>query len=138
MNTNVLYTLCSFICKYTCTGIVLKQINTLIETWLILTKCYGTFFPTTKIIIIWNILNPRMSNDVIQAVNPVAAGKCRGRQQTLGEGPHRGSKAVCLLMHGDASFTGQGKMRMWSWNYNSCKVGLFIIAILKCLHREKN
>uniref|UniRef100_H2Y7C1 2-oxoadipate dehydrogenase complex component E1 n=1 Tax=Ciona savignyi TaxID=51511 RepID=H2Y7C1_CIOSA len=50
----------------------------------------------------------------LEAQVPVAIGKCRGRQQTLRDGDYsdgeatRGSKATCLLLHGDASFTGQG------------------------------
>ncbi|XP_078489091.1 2-oxoadipate dehydrogenase complex component E1-like [Ciona intestinalis] len=50
----------------------------------------------------------------LEAENTVAQGRCRGRQQTIKDGDYssedttRGSKATCLLLHGDASFTGQG------------------------------
>ena len=38
----------------------------------------------------------------------MAMGKCRARQETLGEGEERGKTTSCLLLHGDASFAGQG------------------------------
>ncbi|XP_055449795.1 2-oxoadipate dehydrogenase complex component E1 [Psammomys obesus] len=51
----------------------------------------------------------------LEAVNPVAVGKTRGRQQSLEDGdysPHSsaqpGDKVICLQVHGDASFCGQG------------------------------
>ncbi|KAL1784790.1 putative 2-oxoglutarate dehydrogenase E1 component DHKTD1, mitochondrial [Sigmodon hispidus] len=51
----------------------------------------------------------------LEAVNPVAVGKTRGRQQTRGDGdysPHSsaqpGDRVICLQVHGDASFCGQG------------------------------
>jgi 2-oxoglutarate dehydrogenase E1 component len=39
----------------------------------------------------------------LEAVNPVAMGKVRGRLDDLGTG-----KALCVLIHGDAAFAGQG------------------------------
>lgn len=49
-----------------------------------------------------------------QAVNPVAAGKTRGRQQTLADGDFSvdenarvGDKALCIQVHGDAAFSAQ-------------------------------
>nr|CAB3237826.1 probable 2-oxoglutarate dehydrogenase E1 component DHKTD1, mitochondrial [Phallusia mammillata] len=51
----------------------------------------------------------------LEAQNAVVAGKCRGRQQTLGDGDFstesdtkRGEKVVCFTIHGDAAFAGQG------------------------------
>ncbi|KAM3926433.1 2-oxoadipate dehydrogenase complex component E1 isoform 2-T2 [Leptodactylus fuscus] len=51
----------------------------------------------------------------LEAINPVAVGKTRGRQQSLSEGDYSqdssaqpGDKVVCLQVHGDASFSGQG------------------------------
>ncbi|XP_048586334.1 2-oxoadipate dehydrogenase complex component E1 isoform X2 [Nematostella vectensis] len=52
----------------------------------------------------------------LEACNPVVAGKARGRQMTLKEGDYSiddkdariGDKVTCLLVHGDASFAGQG------------------------------
>lgn len=48
----------------------------------------------------------------LEANNPVAVGKARGRQQTLRSGPYWAKtsaedKVLCLQLHGDASFTGQ-------------------------------
>ena len=37
-------------------------------------------------------------------------GKCRARQDTLGEVDERGDTTACLLLHGDASFAGQGSL----------------------------
>lgn len=49
-------------------------------------------------------------------MNPVAVGKTRGRQQTLGEGDFSteedgrvGDKALCIQVHGDAAFSAQVK-----------------------------
>uniref|UniRef100_A0A8C5PJY7 2-oxoadipate dehydrogenase complex component E1 n=1 Tax=Leptobrachium leishanense TaxID=445787 RepID=A0A8C5PJY7_9ANUR len=51
----------------------------------------------------------------LEAINPVAVGKTRARQQSLSEGDYStessaqpGDKVVCLQVHGDASFSGQG------------------------------
>ncbi|KAG9489910.1 hypothetical protein GDO78_005691 [Eleutherodactylus coqui] len=51
----------------------------------------------------------------LEAINPVAVGKTRARQQSLLEGDYSsdssaqpGDKVVCLQVHGDASFSGQG------------------------------
>ncbi|XP_043944247.1 probable 2-oxoglutarate dehydrogenase E1 component DHKTD1, mitochondrial [Protopterus annectens] len=51
----------------------------------------------------------------LEAINPVTVGKTRGRQQSRKDGdysPHSsakpGDKVVCLQVHGDASFSGQG------------------------------
>lgn len=55
----------------------------------------------------------------LEANNPVAVGKARGRQQSLGEGDYSkvsggessaraGDRVLCLQVHGDASFIGQG------------------------------
>uniref|UniRef100_A0A8C1Y6F2 2-oxoadipate dehydrogenase complex component E1 n=1 Tax=Cyprinus carpio TaxID=7962 RepID=A0A8C1Y6F2_CYPCA len=51
----------------------------------------------------------------LEAINPVTQGKTRGRQQVQQEGdysadPHAqpGDKVICLQVHGDASFSGQG------------------------------
>ncbi|XP_074656745.1 2-oxoadipate dehydrogenase complex component E1-like isoform X2 [Tubulanus polymorphus] len=51
----------------------------------------------------------------LEANNPVAVGKTRSRQKRLHDGDynndtdvHLGDKALCLQVHGDASFTGQG------------------------------
>ncbi|KAG8576947.1 hypothetical protein GDO81_010025 [Engystomops pustulosus] len=51
----------------------------------------------------------------LEAINPVAVGKTRARQQSLCEGDYSpdssaqpGDKVVCLQVHGDASFSGQG------------------------------
>uniref|UniRef100_A0A8C0YIY3 2-oxoadipate dehydrogenase complex component E1 n=1 Tax=Cyprinus carpio carpio TaxID=630221 RepID=A0A8C0YIY3_CYPCA len=51
----------------------------------------------------------------LEAINPVTQGKTRGRQQVKQEGdystdPHAqpGDKVICLQVHGDASFSGQG------------------------------
>ncbi|KAM8974327.1 2-oxoadipate dehydrogenase complex component E1 [Pelodytes ibericus] len=51
----------------------------------------------------------------LEAINPVAVGKTRARQQSLGEGDYSadssaqpGDKVLCLQVHGDASFSGQG------------------------------
>ncbi|KAJ6666356.1 hypothetical protein lerEdw1_000629 [Lerista edwardsae] len=59
------------------------------------------------------ILLPNPSH--LEAINPVAVGKTRGRQQTLHDGDYSldasaqpGDKVICLQVHGDASFSGQG------------------------------
>ncbi|XP_019512505.1 PREDICTED: probable 2-oxoglutarate dehydrogenase E1 component DHKTD1, mitochondrial [Hipposideros armiger] len=51
----------------------------------------------------------------LEAVNPVAVGKTRGRQQSRQDGDYSpdssaqpGDKVICLQVHGDASFCGQG------------------------------
>ncbi|KAF4094906.1 hypothetical protein G5714_023984 [Onychostoma macrolepis] len=51
----------------------------------------------------------------LEAINPVTQGKTRGRQQVKQDGdystdPHSrpGDKVICLQVHGDASFSGQG------------------------------
>lgn len=51
----------------------------------------------------------------LEAVNPVAVGKTRGKQQTLQDGDYAfdsdsriGNKVMCMQVHGDAAFTGQG------------------------------
>ena len=52
----------------------------------------------------------------LEANNPVAVGKTRGRQQSLREGDYAsennegraGDRVLCLQVHGDASFIGQG------------------------------
>ncbi|OBS71972.1 hypothetical protein A6R68_13454 [Neotoma lepida] len=51
----------------------------------------------------------------LEAVNPVAVGKTRGRQQSREDGDYSlhgsaqpGDKVICLQVHGDASFCGQG------------------------------
>ncbi|GAV02522.1 hypothetical protein RvY_13077-2 [Ramazzottius varieornatus] len=49
----------------------------------------------------------------LEANNPVAVGKARGRQQSLQAGYYRrdqenDKKVLCVQIHGDASFTGQG------------------------------
>ncbi|KAK7821099.1 hypothetical protein U0070_020461 [Myodes glareolus] len=51
----------------------------------------------------------------LEAVNPVAVGKTRGRQQSRGDGDYSlhssaqpGDRVICLQVHGDASFCGQG------------------------------
>ncbi|KAM4746828.1 2-oxoadipate dehydrogenase complex component E1 [Rhinophrynus dorsalis] len=51
----------------------------------------------------------------LEAINPVAVGKTRARQQSLSDGDYStdcsaqpGDKVVCLQVHGDASFSGQG------------------------------
>lgn len=47
-----------------------------------------------------------------EAVNPVALGKTRAKQYTLlktsPEDCTLGDKVMCVQLHGDASFTGQG------------------------------
>ncbi|KAK3878448.1 hypothetical protein Pcinc_016908 [Petrolisthes cinctipes] len=54
----------------------------------------------------------------LEAVNPVACGKTRARQSSLGEGCYSsdpsarpGDKVVCLQVHGDAALSGQGVMQ---------------------------
>ncbi|XP_063304293.1 2-oxoadipate dehydrogenase complex component E1 [Pelobates fuscus] len=51
----------------------------------------------------------------LEAINPVAVGKTRARQQSLADGDYStdssaqpGDRVVCLQVHGDASFSGQG------------------------------
>ncbi|MEE6481580.1 hypothetical protein FKM82_012909 [Ascaphus truei] len=51
----------------------------------------------------------------LEAINPVAVGKTRARQQSLSEGDYSkdssaqpGDRVICLQVHGDASFSGQG------------------------------
>ncbi|XP_010619657.1 probable 2-oxoglutarate dehydrogenase E1 component DHKTD1, mitochondrial, partial [Fukomys damarensis] len=51
----------------------------------------------------------------LEAVNPVAVGKTRGRQQARQDGDYSadgaarpGDRVLCLQVHGDASFCGQG------------------------------
>ncbi|XP_056429296.1 2-oxoadipate dehydrogenase complex component E1 [Hyla sarda] len=51
----------------------------------------------------------------LEAINPVAVGKTRARQQSLSDGDYSsdnsaqpGDKVICLQVHGDASFSGQG------------------------------
>ncbi|XP_067155622.1 2-oxoadipate dehydrogenase complex component E1 [Apteryx mantelli] len=51
----------------------------------------------------------------LEAINPVAVGKTRGRQQTLLDGDYSpessaqpGDSVICLQVHGDAAFSGQG------------------------------
>ncbi|XP_036432329.1 LOW QUALITY PROTEIN: probable 2-oxoglutarate dehydrogenase E1 component DHKTD1, mitochondrial [Colossoma macropomum] len=51
----------------------------------------------------------------LEAINPVTQGKARGRQQVKQEGDYSndsqawpGDKVICLQVHGDASFSGQG------------------------------
>ncbi|XP_075998317.1 2-oxoadipate dehydrogenase complex component E1 [Genypterus blacodes] len=51
----------------------------------------------------------------LEAINPVAQGKARARQQLRQEGDYSpaddaqpGDQVVCLQVHGDAAFTGQG------------------------------
>uniref|UniRef100_A0A8C2SYS4 2-oxoadipate dehydrogenase complex component E1 n=1 Tax=Coturnix japonica TaxID=93934 RepID=A0A8C2SYS4_COTJA len=50
-----------------------------------------------------------------EAINPVAVGKTRGRQQSLLDGDYSpessaqpGDKVICLQVHGDGAFSGQG------------------------------
>ncbi|KAK8735275.1 hypothetical protein OTU49_005597 [Cherax quadricarinatus] len=54
----------------------------------------------------------------LEAVNPVACGKTRARQKSLGEGCYSsdvsaraGDKVVCIQVHGDAALAGQGVMQ---------------------------
>ncbi|UFS71505.1 2-oxoglutarate dehydrogenase E1 component [Geomonas sp. RF6] len=42
----------------------------------------------------------------LEAINPVVEGKCRARQERLGESG--GKRVLPLLIHGDAAFAGQG------------------------------
>jgi 2-oxoglutarate dehydrogenase E1 component len=42
----------------------------------------------------------------LEAVDPVAMGRCRAKQERLGD--RDGHRAVPILMHGDAAFAGQG------------------------------
>ncbi len=42
----------------------------------------------------------------LEAVNPVVMGKTRARQEKLGD--EKGEKVLCLILHGDAAFSGQG------------------------------
>ncbi|MBN3302804.1 DHTK1 dehydrogenase, partial [Amia calva] len=51
----------------------------------------------------------------LEAINPVTVGKTRGRQQSKEDGDYSpdssaqpGDKVICLQVHGDASFSGQG------------------------------
>ena len=51
----------------------------------------------------------------MQAVNPVIAGKTRGRQLSVRDGDYSsgadlrmGDKALCVQIHGDGAITGQG------------------------------
>ncbi|KAI5614851.1 putative 2-oxoglutarate dehydrogenase E1 component DHKTD1, mitochondrial [Silurus asotus] len=51
----------------------------------------------------------------LEAINPVTQGKTRGRQQIRKDGDYSndsharpGDKVICLQVHGDASFSGQG------------------------------
>ncbi|XP_016322301.1 probable 2-oxoglutarate dehydrogenase E1 component DHKTD1, mitochondrial [Sinocyclocheilus anshuiensis] len=51
----------------------------------------------------------------LEAINPVTQGKTRGRQQVKQDGDYStdpnarpGDKVICLQVHGDASFSGQG------------------------------
>nr|XP_006633362.2 PREDICTED: probable 2-oxoglutarate dehydrogenase E1 component DHKTD1, mitochondrial isoform X1 [Lepisosteus oculatus] len=51
----------------------------------------------------------------LEAINPVTVGKTRGRQQSKKDGDYSpdssgqpGDKVICLQVHGDASFSGQG------------------------------
>ncbi|XP_060770497.1 2-oxoadipate dehydrogenase complex component E1-like isoform X2 [Neoarius graeffei] len=51
----------------------------------------------------------------LEAINPVTQGKTRGRQQLKQDGDYSsdsharpGDKVICLQVHGDASFSGQG------------------------------
>ncbi|XP_029472672.1 probable 2-oxoglutarate dehydrogenase E1 component DHKTD1, mitochondrial [Rhinatrema bivittatum] len=51
----------------------------------------------------------------LEAINPVAVGKTRGRQQSRQDGDYSqdsaaepGDKVICVQVHGDASFSGQG------------------------------
>ena len=48
----------------------------------------------------------------LEAVSPVALGKTRAKQYSLlesyPEGCMLGDKVMCVQLHGDASFTGQG------------------------------
>ena len=43
----------------------------------------------------------------LECINPVAMGKCRAEQHYTGSGEKR-NKVVPILVHGDASFSGQG------------------------------
>uniref|UniRef100_A0ABM5GGT1 2-oxoadipate dehydrogenase complex component E1 n=2 Tax=Pogona vitticeps TaxID=103695 RepID=A0ABM5GGT1_9SAUR len=68
---------------------------------------FGSHFP------IHVILLPNPSH--LEAINPVAVGKTRGRQQSLHDGDYSlessaqpGERVICLQVHGDASFSGQG------------------------------
>ncbi|XP_045604597.1 2-oxoadipate dehydrogenase complex component E1 [Procambarus clarkii] len=54
----------------------------------------------------------------LEAVNPVACGKTRARQRSLGEGCYssdvssqHADKVVCIQVHGDAALAGQGVMQ---------------------------
>jgi 2-oxoglutarate dehydrogenase E1 component len=49
-------------------------------------------------------LTPNPSH--LEAIDPVVEGKCRARQDRLGEGGER--RVLPLLIHGDAAFAGQG------------------------------
>lgn len=51
----------------------------------------------------------------LEAVNPVAMGKARSKQQSLRDGAFNddkekqfGSDVICVILHGDAAVTGQG------------------------------
>ncbi|KAM7002631.1 2-oxoadipate dehydrogenase complex component E1 [Tautogolabrus adspersus] len=76
-----------------------------------LTSSVQLDFGATKPIHVTMLPNPSH----LEAINPVAQGKARARQQLRREGDYSpedkaqpGDQVVCLQVHGDGSFTGQG------------------------------
>ena len=59
----------------------------------------------------------------LEAVDPVAIGRTRAKQQRIGEGGRQ--KVVPILMHGDAAFAGQG---IWAETLNMAGVAGFTVG----------
>jgi 2-oxoglutarate dehydrogenase E1 component len=59
----------------------------------------------------------------LEAVDPVAIGRTRAKQQRIGEGGRQ--KVVSILMHGDAAFAGQG---IWAETLNMAGVAGFTVG----------
>ena len=66
---------------------------------------------------------------LLQAANPIALGKTRAREQSLGSGSYcsecvepsyAGEKVLCLQIHGDAAFTGQVSEAWTGWVSHEC------------------
>ena len=68
----------------------------------------------------------RVGSVCVEAINPVALGKTRAKQMRLlrdtDTDRYIGAEVLCVQLHGDASFTGQGivmegfSLSKWVWN----------------------
>jgi hypothetical protein len=68
------------------------------------------------------------NSNYLEAVNPVALGKARAKQfallKTSPDDCKLGDKVMCVQLHGDASFTGQGVV-MESFGLSKCRCAVY-------------